>query len=85
MSIARTRVHKARVALTLMSAALLAGPVATRAVAQTSTNPKPAAKAAASPAVKAAPRGFVVASDGNQARYRVRERLMNREIGRAHV
>jgi polyisoprenoid-binding protein YceI len=55
--------------------------------AQAQSSAKPAArKSAARPAGKteakpaAAPRRFVVAPEGNEARYRVRERLMNREL-----
>ena len=54
------------------------------AAAKRATAAKPAAKQtakkAAKPAVAAAPIRFVIGSTGNEARYRVRERLMNREL-----
>ena len=63
---------------------LLVGATASVAAAQPSATPRasaPAGRTAAKPAAPtAAPRKFVLAGEGNEARYRVRERLMNRDL-----
>jgi polyisoprenoid-binding protein YceI len=63
-------------AIFLSAAADAQGTGTARPPARTRAAAKPAAK----PAAPAAPRAFVVAAEGNEARYRVRERLMNREL-----
>ena len=81
---ARTGSSGARLAAGL-AAVLLAGAATNVAEAQgTQTARTPAGTRAVTkpvtPAAPAAPRSFVVAPEGNEARYRVRERLMNREL-----
>ncbi|AHG92656.1 YceI family protein (plasmid) [Gemmatirosa kalamazoonensis] len=74
-----TRSHAGRARLlTALATAFTAGLAltATRADAQT----KKSAPARKTAAAAAAPRRFVLAADGNEARYRVRERLMGHDL-----
>ena len=75
-----TRFHAGRTRLaTALATAVLGALLATRSDAQT----KPAKKSAPArktAAAAAAPRRFVLATDGNEARYRVRERLMGHDL-----
>jgi polyisoprenoid-binding protein YceI len=67
--------------VTLTVAALFAGLGATSAAAQSKSAAKPkVTKTSAVKPAAAAPRAFVIAPEGNEARYRVRERLMGHDL-----
>jgi polyisoprenoid-binding protein YceI len=70
-----TRRHAPRLAAAALPATALGALLSTSASAQTKS-----ASAARKTAAVVAPRSFVVTTDGNEARYRVRERLMGHDL-----